>query len=101
MGFDVNVQAENKDTPLHSALRLFNPYQGDINVLTYLINQNNVDVNIRGKQGHSFLHLACISNLSESRNSLELNAKFDTILCQIVEVIAERCVQQIVDETTS
>jgi ankyrin repeat protein len=100
IGFDVNVQAENKDTPLHSALRLFNRNQGDVTVLTYLINQKDVDVNIRGKQGHSFLHLACISNLPHSGRSKKPNAKVDSNLCRIVEAIAERCVQQVLDELT-
>jgi ankyrin repeat protein len=101
MGLDVNVQAENKDTPIHSALRLFNPHRGDVTVLAYLINQKDVDVNIRGKQGHSFLHLACINNLPHSGRSKTPNAENDTILCQIVEMIVERCVQQVLDETTT
>jgi ankyrin repeat protein len=99
-GGDVNVQAENKDTPIHLALRLFNPHQGGVTVLTYLINQKNINVNIRGKQSHTSLHLACINNLSP-RHSSEVNAECDTHLCQIVEVIAERGVQQVLDEATS
>jgi len=99
MGLDVNAQDNKKDTPIHSALRLFNPHQGDVTVLAYLLNQNNVDVNISGKQGHSFLHLASI-NLPSYEHSAELNAKFDTLFSQIVEVIIERCVQQVLDETT-
>jgi ankyrin repeat protein len=99
MGVDVNAQDNNKDTPLHSALRLFNPHRGDATVLAYLINQKDINVNIKGKQGHNLLHLACISNLSP-RHSSELKAECDTIWCQIVEIIAERCIQQVLDETT-
>jgi ankyrin repeat protein len=98
-GFDVNAQNNNKYTPLHSALRFFNPHQGDVTVLAYLINQKDVNVNIRGKQGHSFLHLACINTLFP-RHPSELKAKCDTFLCQIVEMIAERCVQEVFDEKT-
>jgi len=67
MGFDVNVQAENKDTPLHISLCNFDSDNGgDINVLTYLINQENVNVNIRGEHGYTLLHYACknINSLS-------------------------------------
>jgi ankyrin repeat protein len=100
-GADVNIQDNNNDTPLHCAFRHFKQDNGgNINVLTYLINQQNVNVNIKGKKGHTLLHLACIGNLSKSRRFVKLNAKADTILSQIVEFIAERCVQQVLDETT-
>jgi hypothetical protein len=98
-GCDVNAKDNKKDTPIHSALQLFNPHQGDVTVLAYLLNQKDVDVNISGKQGHSFLHLASI-NLPSYKHSAELNAKFDILFSQIVEVIIERCVQQVLDETT-
>jgi hypothetical protein len=29
---------------------------------------------------------------------VELNAECDTVFCQIVEVIAERCIQEVLDE---
>jgi ankyrin repeat protein len=95
MGCDVNVQNGDKNTPLHIALENFNSDNGgDVTVLTYLINQKDVNINIRGKKGHTLLHYACISNY---RCSVELNAKFDSNLCQVVEVIAERYIQQILD----
>jgi ankyrin repeat protein len=101
-GADVNAQNNDQDTPLHYALNNFNPdYGGDITVLTYVINQNNVDVNIKGKNGCNLLHLTCIDDLPSSSRFVELNAEFDTHLCQIVEIITERCVQQILDEETS
>jgi ankyrin repeat protein len=64
MGYDVNAQNNDNDTPLHYALQhglgYFNPNNGDdINVLTYLINQKNVNVNIRGEHGYTLLHTAC------------------------------------------
>jgi ankyrin repeat protein len=123
LGADVNVQANNKNTPLHRALDRFNPNDGgDINVLTYLINQKNVNVNINGSSGRTLLHLACICNipdlndyiysdddymdseddlndLDDSNNSVK--AKADDILCQIIEMIVETCLGQIIDETTS
>jgi ankyrin repeat protein len=101
-GFDVNAQNEYNDTPIHQAFDFFQPNdRGDITVLASLINQKNVNVNIKGQDGYTLLHDVCISRLSNSWDSEELNAKTDTILCQIVEVIAERCVQQVLDETTS
>jgi ankyrin repeat protein len=96
MGSDVNAQNDNGDTPIHFALENFNPNKGgDINVLTYLINQKSVNVNIRGKRGHNLLHLTCFSYY---RCSVELNGECDSILCQFVEMIAERCAQHILDE---
>jgi ankyrin repeat protein len=101
-GADVNVQDNNTDTPLHCALRYFKQDNGgNITVLTYLINQQNVNVNINGKKGHTILHLACINNLLDSRRFVKLNAECDTILSQIVEVIVERCTQEVLEETTS
>jgi len=69
--------------------------------LAYLINQKNIDVNTKYKRGHTLLHTTCISNLSNFWHSAELNAENDITSSQIVELIAERCVQQIVDESSS
>jgi ankyrin repeat protein len=100
-GCDVNAQDNSNDTPLHIALDKFNPDNGgNINVLTYLINQQTVNVNIKDKKGHTLLHLACINNLLDSRRFVKLNAERDTILSQIVEFIAERCVQQVLDKSS-
>jgi hypothetical protein len=86
---------------------------GNIATLAYLINQKIVDVDIRGKFGYNLLHRACICDFFDSEDDSmdsehdlhdkvsELNAEKDTILCQIVEMIAERCVQQVLDETTA
>jgi ankyrin repeat protein len=100
MGCDVNVQDENKYVPLHLALRLFNPHQGDVTILTYLFSHKSINFNTNDEKGRNSLHLACTNNLSESRDSAELNVECDTVLCQIVEFIAERCVQQVLDEIT-
>jgi len=60
MGCDVNVQDNNKHTPNHVALDYFDPnYGGDITVLNYLLNQEDVNVNIKGKDGYTLLHQAC------------------------------------------
>jgi ankyrin repeat protein len=99
-GCNVNARANNKDTPLHDALRCFKSRDGgDITVLAYLVSLNGINVNIKGKKGHTLLHLACVNNLSDSRRSVEPNAENDTLLFQIVEAIAERCVQQVLGET--
>jgi ankyrin repeat protein len=103
LGCDVNAQDNNKDTPLHLAFHYFSPhkYRSDIAVLSYLIRQKGVDVNAKGQKGRNVLHLTCINNLPDSKDSVELNAKFDSILCLIVETIAERCIEQILGGTTS
>jgi len=59
-----------------------------------------VNVNIKGRKSRTLLHLACINNLQHSKDSEKIKAGYDTILCQMVEVIVERCVQQVLDETT-
>jgi ankyrin repeat protein len=105
-GCDVNVQNDNKDTPLHYAFLHFDPNRGgDITTLTYLINQKDVDVTIKDESGHTILHFACNNNLDDrglddTRDSVELNQQYDAVFYQIVEFIAERCVQQVLDETT-
>jgi ankyrin repeat protein len=101
MGCDVNAQDDYKHTPIHLALSLFNPNNGgDLNVLSYLINQNDVDVSIKNEKGHTLLHYACINNLPRYRRSLEIDAETDTVLSQIVEILAERRIQQVLDVTT-
>jgi ankyrin repeat protein len=95
-GADVNARANNNDIPLHCAIRNFNPdNRRDITVLRYLLNQNNIHA--KHSNGHNLLHYACMNNHYLSRNSVELNSKYDTISCQIVEVIVEICIQQILD----
>jgi ankyrin repeat protein len=115
-GADVNVQDIDKNTPLHCALYRFTPRDdGDVTALTYLLSQKGVNVNIKGKYGYTLLHLACICDTSDlddltdpkndftednstdsdddlRDNVVELNAKSDTHLCRIVEMIAGRFV---------
>jgi ankyrin repeat protein len=100
-GFDVNEQDNDKNTPIHRALEYFNPSQGgDINVLAYLINQKGVNVSTKYKKGYTLLHTTCIINLSRTWHSAGLNAKCDAIVCQVVDLIAERCLELLLDETT-
>jgi ankyrin repeat protein len=115
-GCDVNAQDDDNDTPLHNAFGPFCPNYDDhlVPVFMYLFSQTNIDVNIKGRNGHTILHLACICEIGyddddgddDSDEGLEgsviedvQNQKADTNLCRIVEVIAERCVQQVLDET--
>jgi ankyrin repeat protein len=120
-GADVNVQDNDQSTPIHLAIHNFNPHEGgDITVLTYLINQQNVDVSITNQNGHTLLHSACICVISDlddadydstdsdddstdSDDDLDddKEAKSDTISCQIVETIVERCIEEVSDETTT
>jgi ankyrin repeat protein len=113
LGCDVNVQDNYKDTPLHKAYSQFKPSNGgDINVWAYLINQKAVNVNTKGWNGHTLLHSVCICDIPDLKDYMgskddfagpgekldnHREAKADTFLCQIVEVIAERCIQQVLD----
>jgi len=67
--------------------------------LAYIINQKGVNVNIQDKMGHNLLQYACINNIAGKLRGL--NTESDTTLCQIIEIIVERCVQQVLDETTT
>ena len=105
MGSDINAQDDKSNTPLHYALENFNPNDGgDINALAYLLNQMNVDVNPTCDNYRIILHKACACrpfSFPNSRSSDDvdnLNAECDSILCQFVGMIAERCVQHILDE---
>jgi hypothetical protein len=112
IGGDVNIQDSNKDTPLHQTLCSFNANNGgNIAVLMYLLSQKHVHANINGYNSYTFLHLACTCDISgfygvsDSSDELDdgasnLGAKSDTVLSQIVEIIAERRVQGIFDESS-
>jgi ankyrin repeat protein len=106
-GCDVNAQNNDKNTPLHYAFLHFDPNRGGdaINILTYLINQKDVDVTIKDESDHTILHFACNNNLDnrsldDTSDSAELNQQYDAVSYQIVEFIVERCVQQVLDDTT-
>jgi len=59
-GCDVNVQDNSKNTPIHDAFLFFDPNKGgDITVLHYLLSQKGVNVNIKGYNGYTLLHMAC------------------------------------------
>jgi ankyrin repeat protein len=119
VGCDINAQDNGGDTPLHIVLEHFNPNKGgDITALTYLINQNNVNVNIKNRKGFNLLYLACICDFTDSKDDfmdseydfMDSEYEFtgsehdlhdnDTILYQIVEVIVQRSVQHILDGET-
>jgi ankyrin repeat protein len=106
-GCDVNIQDDDGNTPLYIAFRQFNGRA--LAVLSYLLSQESVNVNIKSPIGCTLLHEACICNITESDDALNsdddlddanLGDKSDTILSQIVEVIVERCVQQVLDESS-
>jgi len=98
-GCDVNVRDDDDDAPIQDALSFFDPKRSDITILTYLLTQDRTNINIMANKGRTLLHLACVHYVLDSKNSVELQAECDTILCQIVEIIAEKCIEQILDET--
>jgi ankyrin repeat protein len=114
-GCDVNVLDSDDNTPFHCAFHRFDPNNdNNIIVFAYLINQNNFNVNIKNRNGRTFLHLACTWDISDLDDVIDseddftdsdddwndLEAKSDTVLSQIVEIIAERRVQGIFDESS-
>jgi len=100
MGFDINIRDDYGAIPLHCAFHGFDPNNdSNIIVLAYLINQNNFNVNIKDQEGCTFLHWACtwdtsdLNNVPDSEDDWnDLEAKLDTVLSHIAEIIAERCV---------
>jgi ankyrin repeat protein len=61
-GCRVNARDDSNDTPLHRALRYFDPNAGgDITVLHYLLSQEGLNGDHKGKYGYTLLHLACIN----------------------------------------
>jgi ankyrin repeat protein len=56
---DVNLQNSFGNTPIHYALCYFKPGD-DITVLTYLLDQKNVNVNTKGHHDYTLLHYACL-----------------------------------------
>jgi ankyrin repeat protein len=60
LGSDVTIRDENGDTPIHDVIYEFDPHKGgDIAILIYLLNQENVNVNTKGEYDRSLLHTAC------------------------------------------
>jgi ankyrin repeat protein len=61
-GGDINLKDMKNDTPIHNALRFFNP-KTDFTILFYLLNQSDININDVNQFGLNLLHLACIQNL--------------------------------------
>jgi ankyrin repeat protein len=59
-GGDVNALDRGKSTPLYDALRFFEVDTGDVAILTYLLGQENVNVNKKNLDGYNLLHWACL-----------------------------------------
>jgi ankyrin repeat protein len=92
IGCGANAQDSTGNTPLHCAFRAFNlNSSGDVDVLIYLLNQKDVNVNIKGQSGETLLHLACINSPRSSKD--QDSPKADAFSCQFAEIITERYLQ--------
>jgi ankyrin repeat protein len=91
----INTQDDDGNTPIHIALRQFNPEEGgDIDVLTFLLGQKGINISLRGEYGRNLLHIACgninalptkifkylIENLKLSLFSLDLDKTASIVL---------------------
>jgi hypothetical protein len=65
------------------------------------MNQKNLNVNIKNEKGCNLLHYACTNYLRTYKRTVERNAECDTTFCQIVELMAERCIEEVLEEETS
>jgi ankyrin repeat protein len=57
---DVNLQDKYDNTPIYYALEHFN-HGSDVNILTYLLTRNDINVNIKTLQGYTLLHECCLN----------------------------------------
>jgi ankyrin repeat protein len=106
-GCSMNILDEKNNTPLYYALHFFIPGPGDdSSALTYLINNNNFDVNITSQSNQTLFHYACIMNLSplknrrSARDLVEEKANLDSFWSQIIEIGASRYLELVLDEKT-
>jgi len=53
LGADVNIQDNDKMTPLHYAFRRFNHRDSDIKVISYLLSQPSIDLSLKDKNGNT------------------------------------------------
>jgi len=83
-GVNINCRADNRDTPLHSAISLADKEtgsDGQLEIVKILLN-NGADVNSRGSHGFSPLHVAVARNNKRLveylvDNAAQLNLKTD------------------------
>jgi ankyrin repeat protein len=79
---DLNVLDEDGNTPLYYALQLFKLHLGnDIAIFTYLLSQDNIEINIKCGDGRTLLHTACLNI-----NELPLDAFKCLIETQLADV---------------
>jgi ankyrin repeat protein len=56
---DINIQNFTNFTPLHFAIELFRSESDNSHSLLYLLNINNINIDLKTKMGHNLLHKAC------------------------------------------
>jgi ankyrin repeat protein len=111
LGCDVNVQDDFDETPAHNLLNKLNPSRGDSYILSlsYLLDQQqNHYLSVQDRYGQTSLHLACLDDLSGSEDDDidypkpidEVNDHTDTYWSQVVEIIVERYLRLVFEETT-
>jgi ankyrin repeat protein len=102
-GADMNVLNSLGDTPVYNAVYFFNKDRGGcVDVLVYLLSHENFNVYIKDRYGRTSIHLACSRDIPEEdddeENDHHVGFEFDTFWSQTVQVIVERCMQQVFDE---
>jgi len=87
-GCDVNLQDDNRNTPLYYALCCFDQNKGgDITVLMYLLTQKNINVNMKNEHGNTLIHTACakINTLSLDVFKLLIETMGGDINAQVID----------------
>jgi ankyrin repeat protein len=105
---DINAQDNSKNTPLCYAMHVIKP-GSNFTVLSYLLNHNGLNIHMTYRLGRNILHLACIRDLSGSGDGRninrrghytvkdETNGEIDTLCSKVIEIMAERCLQEVFD----
>jgi len=89
-GCDINALDNKNNTPLHYALQVHDSIS---NSSIYLLSQMDVDIGITGAFGRNLLHLACKPRSDKPLQPTE--GDVDPSWPQVVEIIAEKCLQEI------
>jgi ankyrin repeat protein len=92
---DFNSQDNYGDTPLHHALQIFK-LRNDINILTFLLSHEGINLNIKGQLGFTLLHQVCIRRDWDDPNHRQL----DNLWCKIAQIINQKYIQSLFEGVT-
>jgi ankyrin repeat protein len=114
-GCDINVQDNHTCTPFFYAIFHFNQHGNDndddddrvATILTYLFDQKNLNTHSHDFNGRTLLHFACFSGdrfvtfqRDTNRDCDKEEAQNGTLRSKIIEIVIQKYLQDVLDETT-